>query len=305
MFLSINKTLPTSSVVHSTSESWHPVDIRKPQKPWAREPCWLLTVCMCRFLPCHTNGFYQAKKIVLWFGNKILAVSISVTACLCTVHFWPCTFEGRGSILTPEMAWRAFHFRTVGNFLLNWGRNCNIWLVKLKLITATRISLFMQCFESTVSYKSKLRRLMELESARIVGDRRYMSPGHAYICTYIQAHIIECFIAPESSPTKYIWFVRKKIDAVAMGQIPYIWRWEMKFWESKARENTCSIYAWCAWSRKNCARANSCNLQSIFSPRHACMHKLLPIMRHPAHLHTCMRRVVTLSGSRTCIKKTS
>lgn len=72
--------------------------------------------------------------------------------------------------------------------------------------------------------------------------------------------------------------------------------------ESKARENTCSIYAWCAWSRKNCARANFCNLQSIFSPRHACMHKQLPIMRHPTYLHTYMRRVVTLSGSRTCIK---
>lgn len=72
--------------------------------------------------------------------------------------------------------------------------------------------------------------------------------------------------------------------------------------ESKARENTCSIYAWCAWSRKNCARANFCNLQSIFSPRHACMHKKLPIMRHPTYLHTYMRRVVTLSGSRTCIK---
>lgn len=48
--------------------------------------------------------------------------------------------------------------------------------------------------------------------------------------------------------------------------------------------------------RKNRAQAKFCNLQSIFSPRHACMHKPLPIMRHPTYLHTYMRHIAILSG---------
>lgn len=90
-----------SSTLHQ--KAGIPVDIPKPQKPRACEPCWLLPVCMCRFYHATPMVSTRPKKSSCGLGIRSLLYSFPLPRA-----FAPCTFDRahlRGEVTYWHQKW--------------------------------------------------------------------------------------------------------------------------------------------------------------------------------------------------------